>query len=214
MRSLNDINLKDTLPDGLQSDTNIAELSNLISTQLQDLFTQSQVVLLMSKIDELPENVIDALAVQFHLEIYDVSYDLEIKRKLVKNAIVWHKYKGTVYSVQLAVDMVIQGGKVQEYWEYDGEIFHFRVGGITGALVDSKTTTTAVSLINKSKNIRSWLDGIVFDRAVECKTVISAAISVHRTIDVGLKEFAMPDIEAAVPVKGVLNIYREVNING
>nr|DAW16920.1 MAG TPA: tail protein [Caudoviricetes sp.] len=119
-------------------------------------------LLIYPAIDTLGENLIDCLAVQLHVDEYDDTATLSVKRQQVKESLLLHRLKGTKYAVQKAVSTVYQSAKVEEWPAYSGEPYHFRISGITAPIEDGAVVNKLVRLVNAYKNTRSWLDYIEF----------------------------------------------------
>lgn len=119
-------------------------------------------LLIYPAIDTLDENLIDCLAVQLHVDEYDDTATLSVKRQQVKESLLLHRLKGTKYAVQKAVSTVYQSAKVEEWPAYSGEPYHFRISGITAPIEDGAVVNKLVRIVNAYKNTRSWLDYIEF----------------------------------------------------
>lgn len=87
MSKLKDVELKSILPTSISEDENVRKTADAVSNELTAVTTLIPNVLVYSRIDQLPENLLDLLAWQFHVEDYDDSADIDIKRKQVKTAI-------------------------------------------------------------------------------------------------------------------------------
>lgn len=128
-------------------------------------------LLIYPAIDTLGENLIDCLAVQLHVDEYDDTATLSVKRQQVKESLLLHRLKGTKYAVQKAVSTVYQSAKVEEWPAYSGEPYHFRISGITAPIEDGAVVNKLVRLVNAYKNTRSWLDYIEFIESTTTKSV-------------------------------------------
>jgi phage tail P2-like protein len=132
-------------------------------------------LLIYPAIDTLGENLIDCLAVQLHVDEYDDTATLSVKRQQVKESLLLHRLKGTKYAVQKAVSTVYQSAKVEEWPAYSGEPYHFRISGITAPIEDGAVVNKLVRLVNAYKNTRSWLDYIEFIESTTTTTTKSVA---------------------------------------
>jgi hypothetical protein len=87
--------------------------------------------------------------------------DLETKRKLIKQSIAWHRMKGTPAAVEAVVSAAFDTSTVQEWWEYGGKPYFFKV--VTeDATTNSGTIERMKRAIESIKNTRSWLEKIEF----------------------------------------------------
>lgn len=138
-------------------DLNNIDLLSLQTKQMkQDLFTQAMCTaltpqfrklagdvkncLILPNINELSEEVLDELAWELHVDWYDATAPIEIKRNLIKNSDKVHMTLGTPYAVEQVVEDYFGDGYMQEWFEYGGEPYHFNIitsnTSITGDLAN------------------------------------------------------------------------------
>lgn len=199
------------LPSSIDAEP-ITSLAQVTDVELGKINTD--LLLIYPAIDSLNEQLIDYLAVQMHVDEYDDTENLDVKRQQVKQSFLLHRLKGTKYAVQKAVSTVYQSAKVEEWPEYSGEPYHFRVTGITAPMNETKTINKLVRLINAYKNTRSWLDYVQFNRLYRQTFLFGGNVNLVRkttiTFDLKQKIITQKDIHVLVGV----GIYKEVTING
>lgn len=199
------------LPSSIDAEP-ITSLAQVTDVELGKINTD--LLLIYPGIDSLNEQLIDYLAVQMHVDEYDDTENLDVKRQQVKQSFLLHRLKGTKYAVQKAVSTVYQSAKVEEWPEYSGEPYHFRVTGITAPMNETKTINKLVRLINAYKNTRSWLDYVQFNRLYRQTFLFGGNVNLVRkttiTFDLKQKIITQKDIHVLVGV----GIYKEVTING
>lgn len=199
------------LPSSIDAEP-ISTLANVVDAEIEKI--NPDLLLIYPAIDSLNEQLIDYLAVQMHVDEYDDTADLDIKRQQVKQSFLLHRLKGTKYAVQKAVSTVYQSAKVEEWPEYSGEPYYFRVAGITAPMNETKTINKLVRLINAYKNTRSWLDYVQFNRLYRQTFLFGGNVNLVRkttiTFDLKQKIITQKDIHVLVGV----GIYKEVTING
>lgn len=199
------------LPSSIDAEP-ITSLAQVADVELGKINTD--LLLIYPAIDSLNEQLIDYLAVQMHVDEYDDTENLDVKRQQVKQSFLLHRLKGTKYAVQKAVSTVYQSAKVEEWPEYSGEPYHFRVTGITAPMNETKTINKLVRLINAYKNTRSWLDYVQFNRLYRQTFLFGGKVNLVRkttiTFDLKQKIITQKDIHVLVGV----GIYKEVTING
>lgn len=199
------------LPSSIDAEP-ITSLAQVTDVELGKINTD--LLLIYPAIDSLNEKLIDYLAVQMHVDEYDDTENLDVKRQQVKQSFLLHRIKGTKYAVQKAVSTVYQSAKVEEWPEYSGEPYHFRVTGITAPMNETKTINKLVRLINAYKNTRSWLDYVQFNRLYRQTFLFGGNVNLVRkttiTFDLKQKIITQKDIHVLVGV----GIYKEVTING
>ena len=199
------------LPSSIDAEP-ITSLAQVTDVELGKINTD--LLLIYPAIDSLNEQLIDYLAVQMHVDEYDDTENLDVKRQQVKQSFLLHRLKGTKYAVQKAVSTVYQSAKVEEWPAYSGDPYHFRVTGITAPMTEIKTINKLVRLINAYKNTRSWLDYVQFNRLYRQTFLFGGNVNLVRkttiTFDLKQKIITQKDIHVLVGV----GIYKEVTING
>ena len=166
MNDLQNLNLIELLPTSIASDETIRNICNAIAEKLQTINEKAELVLLLPRLDQLPETLVDELAWQYHVDFYDYAADINKKRALVRKAIDWHRRKGTPAAVEEVCTAVFKSAKVYENWEYGGEPYHFQVRMISEGIPDKSVLDNLYRAIKESKNVRSWLDALSFDRQI------------------------------------------------
>lgn len=86
-------------------------------------------------IDSAAEEVLDALAVCWKIEWYDMDYDLDKKRRIVKTALNVRRTMGTVGAVREQANAIYPGSTVEEWFQYGSTHgkFRLRVNIVTAA---------------------------------------------------------------------------------
>ena len=210
MKSLDDYNIHEHLPDSLAKQ-NIIELAKVIDEQLHEINALSELALVYPRIDELTEEFIDELAVQFHVDFYSSTLPIEKKRALVKNSIAWHMRKGTASVVREMAKVVFDDAEVEEWFEYGGDPYYFRITTLLSEM-SMDGIESVVKLVNAVKNVRSWLDGIGFLRPVNATLYGGFAPILHKRIKVfpaSIQDARMP---APLYVGAVPIVHKRVEI--
>ena len=213
MSNLADVKTKDILPSSIAEDQNVQELSATNDSYLHEIFEKVQCILLLPNLDTLPEDVVDSLAWQYHVDFYEMNMPIAKKRNMVREAIYWHRIKGTPAAVEKVVTAVFRSATVQENWEYGGQPYFFRVTGITEPLTDADTITRLVSAINSAKNERSWLDGIDFKRDIPQTLFWAGPIHEHKEVVIGIPKYHAPNLRNVRYVTGAMHLHKEEVIN-
>ena len=171
-------------------------------------------LLIYPAIDTLGEDLIDCLAVQLHVDEYDNTATLSVKRQQVKESLLLHRLKGTKYAVQKAVSTVYQSAKVEEWPAYSGEPYHFRISGITAPIEDGAVVNKLVRLVNAYKNTRSWLDYVRFMRTCNGSVKFGANINLVRKTNITFDLKKVFITQASLHVVAGVGAFKEVIING
>jgi len=111
----------------MQQDKTTKGICAGLSPQMQQLANDTDLILLWSNIDNLPEAVVDELAWALHIEFYDNAADLATKREAVKAALIIHQTKGTPYAVEKLISVFFGFGVLQEWFDYGGVPGYFKI---------------------------------------------------------------------------------------
>ena len=183
-KDLQSVSLIDILPPNLLADKQIYAAARALDDELQKITAATRNALLLPRLDELLEEVIDLLAWQWHVDFYEPSMSIETKRQLVRESIAWHRIKGTKAAVEKMAQTVFKGGVVTEWFEYGGEPYHFRIDLLTAPNITQDDTARLLAVVNAAKNVRSWLDELRFRRETHNTTYLAAAPSIHTTYEI------------------------------
>lgn len=201
-----------TVPFNIYIDKNIKNLSKVIDEVILDIKQKSELILLLPKLDSLPNNILDELAYQFHVDFYKDTFTHEIKVSLIKNSIAMHRIKGTPYAVEDVCQKVFKSAKVVENWEYGGKPYHFKVKLISESMPNQKVIDDLNTAINMTKNVRSWCDELGFYRKLDNKIYYALLPTQHRVINIYPTKFKQPDIYSKIHIGFLQNNYRRVEI--
>lgn len=174
-----------SLPPALKNDPKMIALAQAIAEQLQ---INAQLIdrnIIYARIDELDEKTLDVLAYDLHVDWYDYSYPIEVKRQTIKDSVKVHRKLGTKYAVETALGAVFPGTKVREWFEYGGKPYTFRVIiGITSAGLSAARQTEVLNRIRFYKNLRSHLEAISYEVKKETTIYVAAAHSIGTRLEV------------------------------
>ena len=116
-KELEVISLKDIIPSSISGDKNIQAILRAIDPELQEVSQNIREAFIVSRINELPENVIDLLAWQWHVDFYEPELPIETKRELVLDSIRWHRKKGTKAAIKSALEKLNFVPTIKEWFE-------------------------------------------------------------------------------------------------
>lgn len=163
MTSINDATLSKILPQNLLADKKLAALAQVLDAELKKLSAETQLVLHLPNLDKLPQEVLDLLAWGFDAIFYQPErMSLDTKRLLIKNSLLDHKIQGTKQAVLNLLNKLTRGAEITEWFEYGGAPYHFKLK--LKELRDYEDNgEILMAMIDATKNLRSWLDDILFD---------------------------------------------------
>lgn len=156
-------NLLRALPQVLRNDEGMAALAAAIAETLSGRVGEIENLRIYSRIDELPEDLLDILAYDFKVDWWDGDYTLEEKRKTLRDSWRVHRMLGTKAAVETAISAIYPDTKVTEWWEYGGEPYHFKLRlDATYENVDQEKHWRVMEKVEYYKNLRSVLDEIEY----------------------------------------------------
>lgn len=160
-KTLPDISFAEILPSSIAHDETVQAAARSIDGELKQINRAIDSLYIYSRWDELEEPLLTHLAWQFKVDFWDDDLPVDKKRALVKNTVIRHRQKGTPSAIEEAISDVLGGGVVEEWWEYGGDPYHFRVRvDVVGQSLTEQAYSWADQLIRAYKNVRSQLDGM------------------------------------------------------
>ena len=144
----------------------------------------------LKDIDKMPEWRLDELAWEMNIFWYDRDADISIKRAQIRGAQEYYMRLGTPAAVERALNDVYGGGRVEEWQEYGGEPFSFRVYTTDPEALQEKREKF-LRLLESVKNVRSVLDEIIYVGAEGAAqiTVGTAATGTYATASATAKAY-------------------------
>lgn len=131
----------------------------------------------LSDIETMPEWRLDELAWEYCVDWCDREAAISEKRKLIAGAVETYTRLGTVYAVKNAVETIFGSGRIEEWFQYEGSPYHFRIFA-DSAQMSGSGSQKLKSLVGKIKNLRSVLDEICFTGESETDATLYAATAV------------------------------------
>ncbi|KPU42150.1 phage tail protein [Oxobacter pfennigii] len=146
----------------MQQDPTTIAMCEALTPQLQVISDEVIYCLILARVDALPENILDELAVELHIEWYDATASIDIKRSLVKNSDKVHMYMGTPYALEQVIQDYFGEGEVLEWFDYSGLPYGFKVVS-NGRISGEESLNKFIEKINMLKNERSRLEGLIIN---------------------------------------------------
>ena len=162
MTEINELSLQDITPQNIAEDENVSALITAIDPQLQQISQASIEPLILARIDDLPEKVLDLLAWQLHADFYDLAGNIEVKRNAVKSSVSWHMHKGTEWAILEALKQIDISAEFVPWWKNGGQPYTFTLDAlIIGDFYKTKGKDRLQASIHRaveeSKSARSYL---------------------------------------------------------
>jgi phage tail P2-like protein len=166
------------LPPNLARDKNVCMMCEAFDKELRRIIADIPGIAVVPSLvlKTITDNLLlDLLAWQFHCDFYSPDLPLETKQELVLKSLDWHTRKGTPSVVEEIVSTVFSKATIQEWFEYGGLPYRFRVATEEN-MPDVEAVEKLMRAINSVKNTRSLLDQLTYladliDRVITKDTV-------------------------------------------
>lgn len=152
------------LPPYLKNSADVQAISYAFRMAMSKVIRFSVMTSLYANTDELDEDLLDLMALELKTQYYDENMDIQTKRELIKNTLAWYKKAGTPAAVAELVAAAFGEGKVEEWFEYGGKPYMFRI--VTNASLTPEMNALFNQMIKKVKNTRSHLESISIIRTI------------------------------------------------
>lgn len=111
--------------------------------------------------DNCPSPLLPWLAWALSVDEWDPDWPEERKRAMIAESVKVHMHKGTVGAVRRVLDAVVGGGTIEEWFQYGGSPGYFKVHVTLEHFgMDADTFDRLTTLIEATKNVRSWLEAL------------------------------------------------------
>ncbi|QGQ97050.1 phage tail protein I [Paenibacillus psychroresistens] len=144
----------------MQNDIGVRGMTAALTPQFMQLAEQIINELIYTRIDDLPESALDILAWQFNVDWYVPDSDLTTKRQAINGALLVKKIQGTPAAVQRVVEIYFGDGEVEEWFDYGGSPFYFRVV-TNNPRATGDQAALLIKAVNSVKNLRSRLESVI-----------------------------------------------------
>lgn len=177
MISLYDGQITDLLPWKIAQSTEVRCISYAVQQEHQRMLRLAAHTRTMAVIDELPERILDVLAVELRTPYYQESMNLETKRNIIKRTLLWHTKAGTPSAVSELIEIVFGEGRTEEWFDYtEGPYTPGTFDIITNARMTEEMANYFLSIIQRVKNTRSHIRRILVEREMEMHETVASGV--------------------------------------
>lgn len=168
MIKFSESNVADILPESIKKDPMVKALGYAVNKQVMKIIEQSKQISMYGAIDELPDKILDLLAIEMRAQYYNSNLPINTKRDILKKTLVWHYHAGTLSAVQELVEFVWGSNiKIEEWFQFKGAPYTFQIELFDlDNIMDDQTMADFIEALRKVKNTRSWLKTIIFHRQI------------------------------------------------
>ena len=159
---LNDVDLMRLMPQFMRDDVNAKAFAYAIQSQIKSLSLAIEHARIYARIDSLTDEILDELAWQFNIVEYNNSYDISIKRELVKGCMELHYKRGTVAAVEDVVRKIFGNAEIEEWFDYGGEPYHFRIR-TSNTSANDEMISEIEKIVKETQSVRSHLESVIIE---------------------------------------------------
>lgn len=117
MKTIEDVKLKDTMPDSIKNDANVAAMSEAIDIQLQSVARNVDLPSIYARLDKLSGTILDHLARQLNVSPWRDTWSENLKRSVIKATIATKRKRGTLYAVKKCLEGMGSPSTVVSWYE-------------------------------------------------------------------------------------------------
>ena len=162
--------IKNILPINLIT-PEVQALSYSIGNAMKDMVKFSASAHLYSDLENVPEEALDLIAMELNTQYYVQMLPRDTKESLIRQTLQWYMHGGTPSVLEQFLSTILDGGRIDEWYQYGGEPYFFRAYVYAGEhQMELGYGTEVKRQIEKYKNVRSWIDWVAF--------VISSIVSI------------------------------------
>lgn len=181
--------LTDILPASIKRDVEVQCISYALHCQIEKMAKLADRTRTTAMIDDLPERILDVLATELRTPYYTESMNLQTKRDIIKNTIMWHAKAGTPSAVAELIAVIFGTGEVVEWFDFEEPPYTpgtFDI--VTSARMTEEMTNDFLQIVRRVKNTRSHIRRILVLRGMEMRER-SASATVAEPRRIALNHF-------------------------
>ncbi len=180
--------LRDLLPPYFKYQPDITAYSAALKAGIGYAQEWARRTILLADIDELPEYLLDYMAIELDAKYYDSAEDVAIKRQYIKNALYWKMKAGTIEAVEELIRTTFGEATISIWKEFGGEPGTFRVE--TDAKVTKEIYEKFTQLIESIKTESAHMEGLAIRRDLQTGLSVGIAAALdqeeHLTNDINV----------------------------
>jgi len=175
---LKDIDILEFLPQYMKQDKTAQGIAYAVNQTMKEyVIPNIEKCNIYGRIDKLDGDLLDELAWQFNVPEYIASLDITAKRNIIKSCLQTHRQRGTVAAVEKVIADVFGNGYVEEWFNYDGNPFYFKVHTTNVSATDNMVAEFE-KLVASTQNVRSHLEAVIVETALDMNTYLGGNVHI------------------------------------
>ncbi len=127
MISLYESKLESILPGYFKNEIYAQAFCHAVDKQVQKILDRCKKIGIWSNLAEADESILDYLSAELRTQYYTNDLEVEVKRNLIANTLVWYQKAGTIKAIEELITAIFGEGQVHEWHEYEGKPHHFKI---------------------------------------------------------------------------------------
>lgn len=168
--------LKDLWPE--EKSPEFLAVSYAIKLRIAKIIAHAAKIGVRYDIDGLDEEVLDYLAIELRAQYYDQSLDIEVKREIIKKALLWRARAGTTSATKELINTVLGPSEVVEWYDNGMNPYEFEIK--TRARMTPTFLDDLMELMRRAKNVRSHLGRLTAVRHADKQIYVGATFFEHK----------------------------------
>ena len=169
-----EFDIRHFVPQFIMQDVNGAALACAMERGLQKMTEiVADGVQTVLNIEAMPAWRLDELAWEYNITWYDYNAEISHKREQIRGAMDYYTRLGTAAAVRRAISDVYGAGHIEEWFQYGGTPYHFRVY-TTNVTVLQENRERFLHLLSQVKNARSVLENVIYNGASSAARIYAA----------------------------------------
>lgn len=183
-RGITKDNLLRRFPSAMAETERLAALADATAEMLARRTEEIRKLLIYTNEENMDEELLDILAVDFNVYWWDADASVEQKRRTIQTAPAVNRITGTAAALVRQVEAYYPGAKVEEWFSYGGKPGHFRVTDVDAAMAD-KGYTEFLRFVATVRRESSVLDAVTMltEHDQRLCAGVGVALCRHKTID-------------------------------
>ena len=188
MKLGDNVDISRLIPQFMREDKTFQGFMYALEQELKLIYHDIDTIKLYVNLDNLDEKILDELAWQFNIPEYDLSYDIPIKRDLIRNCFAIHHRRGTVAAVEEVISKIFGNAEIEEWFEYGGRPYYFKIR-TTNIEATDEMIAQVTKAIRTVQNIRSHLDEVIIEVMQSMNIYYASVLNVVEFIDLKVMDY-------------------------
>ena len=154
--------LTDIMPVNMRNEQTIA-ISYSVQKALQKLLNYVETCAIYGALEKMPDHILDLMAIELRTQYYNQNAPRKIRETMISKTMEWYMKGGTGSVLAEYLATVYGGGGITEWYEYNGEPYHFKAMVLVDETVSVpiEECRKIIEKITAYKNVRSWLEALI-----------------------------------------------------